>query len=145
MGNEDFYLNDKLVSVQLCYMEECNDYIWTNEYYKESFFRGKRKYKLKEYRWMEKQYHDNLLSFLYDINDVITFKTDEELLSNINPIGVHIYSIRHNKKLYENPKIIFKYVNGDKRIYYFDKNSEAENFYIKFKANYKENEYLVFE
>ena len=32
MGNEDFYLNNKLVSVHLYYMEDYNSYKWANEY-----------------------------------------------------------------------------------------------------------------
>ena len=88
MGNEDFYLNDKLVSVHLYYMEEYDKYVWVNEYYKEKLFIGKRKYR--------------------------------------------------------NPKVVFIYVNGDKRTYYFDNNSDAEKFYTNFKAKYKENEYLIF-
>lgn len=143
MGNEDFYLNDKLVSVHLYYMEESDKYVWVNEYYKEKLFGGKRRYKIKEYRWLRKQDHENLL-FIDNINDTTTYKTDEELLADINPIGVNIYSIRHGKKLYRNPKVVFKYVNGDKRTYYFYKNSDAEKFYINFKAKYKENEYITF-
>ena len=143
MRNEDFYLNNKLVSVHLYYMEEYDGYIWTNEYYREKLFIGKRKYKIKEYRWLMKEDHENLL-FVDDINETTTYKTDEELMADINPIGVNIYSIRHGKKLYRNPKVVFKYVNGDKKTCYFDKNSDAEKFYINFKANYKENEYITF-
>ena len=115
MENEDFYLNDKLVSVHLYHMEDYDKYVWTNEYYKEKFFGGKRKYKIKEYRWLRKQDHENLL-FIDDINDATTYKSDEELLADINPIGANIYSIRHGKKLYSNPKVVFIYVNGDKRL-----------------------------
>ena len=143
MVNENFYLNNKLVSVHLYHMEDYDKYVWTNEYYKEKFFGGKRKYKIKEYRWLRKQDHENLL-FIDDINDTATYKTDEELMADINPIGVNIDSIRHGKKLYRNPKVVFMYVNGDKRTYYFDNNSDAEKFYTNFKAKYKENEYLIF-
>lgn len=142
MENEDFYLNDKLVSVHLYYMEESDKYIWTDEYYKERFFR-KRKYKIKEYRWLMKQDYENLL-FIDDINQTITYKTDEELLADINPNGKNVYSIQAGKKLYRNPKVVFMYVNGDKRTYYFDNNSDAEKFYMNFKAKYKEDEYLIF-
>ena len=142
MENESFYLNDKLVSVHLYYMEESDKYIWTDEYYKERFFR-KRKYKIKEYRWLMRQDYENLL-FIDDINQAITYKTDEELLADINPNGKNVYSIQDGKKLYRNPKVVFMYVNGDKRTYYFDKNSDAEEFYLNFKAKYKEDEYLIF-
>lgn len=53
MGNEDFYLNDKLVSVHLYYMEDYDKYVWTNEYYKEKLFGGKRKYKIIYYFFNE--------------------------------------------------------------------------------------------
>lgn len=142
MENEDFYLNDKLVSVHLYYMEESDKYIWTDEYYKERFFR-KRKYKIKEYRWLMKQDYENLL-FVDNINQTITYKTDEELIADINPNGKNVYSIQAGKKLYRNPKVVFMYVNGDKRAYYFDNNSDAEKFYMNFKAKYKEDEYLIF-
>lgn len=143
MGNESFYLNDKLVSVHFYYMEESDKYVWVNEYYKEKLFGGRRKYKIKEYRWLNKYDHENLL-FIDDINDTTTYKTDEELLASINPNGVNKYSIHDGKNLYQNPKVVFMYVNGDKRTYYFDKNSDAEKFYTNFKAKYKENEYLIF-
>ena len=110
-------------------------YIWTNEYYREKLFIGKRKYKIKEYRWLMKEDHENLL-FVDDINDTTTYKTDEELMADINPIGVNIYSIRHGKKLYRNPKVVFMYVNGDKRTYYFDNNSDDENTEVT-KTNFK--------
>ena len=142
MGNESFYLNNKLVSVHFYLMEESDKYIWTDEYYKERFFR-KRKYKIKEYRWLMKQDYENLL-FIDDINQTITYKTDEELLADINPNGKNVYSIQDGKKLYRNPKVVFMYVNGDKRTYYFDNNSDAEKFYLNFKAKYKEDEYLIF-
>ena len=139
---ESFYLNNKLVSVHFYLMEESDKYIWTDEYYKERFFR-KRKYKIKEYRWLMKQDYENLL-FIDDINQTITYKTDEELLADINPNGKNVYSIQDGKKLYRNPKVVFMYVNGDKRTYYFDNNSDAEKFYLNFKAKYKEDEYLIF-
>ena len=139
---ESFYLNNKLVSVHFYLMEESDKYIWTDEYYKERFFR-KRKYKIEEYRWLMRQDYENLL-FIDDINQTITYKTDEELLADINPNGKNVYSIQDGKKLYRNPKVVFMYVNGDKRTYYFDNNSEAEKFYLNFKAKYKEDEYLIF-
>ena len=139
---ESFYLNNKLVSVHFYLMEESDKYIWTDEYYQERFFR-KRKYKIKEYRWLMKQDYENLL-FIDDINQTITYKTDEELLADINPNGKNVYSIQDGKKLYRNPKVVFMYVNGDKRTYYFDNNSDAEKFYLNFKAKYKEDEYLIF-
>ena len=108
-------------------MEDYDKYVWTNEYYKEKLFGGKRKYNIKEYRWLRKQDHENLL-FIDDINDTTTYKTDEELMADINPNGVNIYSIRHGKKLYRNPKVVFIYVNGDKRTYYFDKIVMLKNF-----------------
>lgn len=138
IGNEDFYLNDKLVSVHLYYMEEYDKYIWTDEYELIGWF-SSRKRKFKESCWINKE------NFCFYKSDMVIYKTDEELLKYINPFGVNKYSIRHNKKLYENPKIVFEYVNGDKRIYYFNKNSDAENFYVNFKRKYKENEYLIFE
>ena len=143
MGNEDFYLNDKLVSVHLYYMEESDKYVWVNEYYKEKLFGGKRRYKIKEYRWLRKQDHENLL-FIDNINDTTTYKTDEELLADINPIGVNIYSIRHGKKLYRNPKVVFHYVNGDKRTKVFELNSQAEAYYNSIKNQYDNSEYITF-
>lgn len=142
MGNESFYLNNKLVSVHFYLMEESDRYIWTDEYYQARFFR-KRKYKIKEYRWLMRQDYENLL-FIDDIDQTITYKTDEELLADINPNGKNVYSIQDGKKLYRNPKVVFMYVNGDKRTYYFDNNSDAEKFYLNFKAKYKEDEYLIF-
>lgn len=139
---ESFYLNNKLVSVHFYLMEESDKYIWTDEYYKERFFR-KRKYKIKEYRWLMRQDYENLL-FIDDIDQTITYKTDEELLADINPNGKNVYSIQDGKKLYRNPKVVFMYVNGDKRTYYFDNNGDAEKFYMNFKAKYKEDEYLIF-
>ena len=143
MRNEDFYLNNKLVSVHFYLMEEFDKYVWVNEYYKEKLFGGKRRYKIKEYRWLMKQDYENLL-FIDDIDQTITYKTDEELLADINPNGKNVYSIQDGKKLYRNPKVVFMYLNGDKRTYYFDNNSDAEKFYMNFKAKYKEDEYLIF-
>ena len=136
MGNEDFYLNNKLVSVHLYYMEDYNSYKWANEYEAVGVWCNKIK-KLKEYGWIW-QY-----PVFTSREDVTIYKTDEELLENINPVGFKKYIIR-NKKLYKAPKVVFHYVDGDKRTYYFDNNSDAEKFYTNFKAKYKENEYLIF-
>lgn len=106
MGNEDFYLNNKLVSVHLYYMEDYNSYKWANEYEAVGAWCSKIK-KLKEYGWILQ--YPVFTSF----EDVTIYKTDEELLENINPVGFKKYIIR-NKKLYKAPKVVFHYVDGDK-------------------------------
>lgn len=139
MGNESFYLNNKLVSVHLSYKEKNNNYIWTDTIYKIGFF-GSKKRKLKEFYWFEKQ----LLNYVLTFSDLDKYSTDEELLKNINPIGVHKYSI-NNKQVYYNPKVTFKYVNGEIIIKYFNKNSEAEKYYNEIKSKYNNNEYIIYE
>lgn len=138
MGNQEFYLIDKLVSVHLSYMEKCDEYVWTDTVYKCGFF-SEKKIKLNEHQWVNSYGVD-----FYDAKYTSHYESDEELLKNINPIGVNKYLIR-NKELYYSPKVTFKYVNGDKRTIFFNNNSEAENYYKNIKSKYNINDYLVYE
>lgn len=136
MVNEDFYLNNKLVSVHLYYMEDYNSYKWANEYEAVGIWCNKIK-KLKEYGWIWQ--HPVFTS----LEDVTIYKTDEELLEDINPVGFKKYIIR-NKKLYKAPKVVFHYVNGDERTKVFELNSQAEAYYNSIKNQYDNSEYITF-
>lgn len=137
MGNEEFYLNDKLVSVHLLYMEKYNKYVWTDTVYKCGFISTK-KIKLNEPQWI------NSFDLGFYSKYTTLYKSDEELLKNINPIGVNKYLIR-NKQVYYSPKVLFKYVNGDERTIFFNNNSEAVKYYKDIKSKYNINDYLIYD
>lgn len=136
MGNEDFYLNNKLVSVHLYYMEDNNSYKWANEYESAGIRKNKVK-KLKEYAWVWQH------PIIESIDTFAFFKTDEKLLEYINPLGFNKYFIK-NKKLFISPKVVFHYVNGDKRTKVFELNSQAEAYYNSIKNQYDNSEYITF-
>lgn len=139
---EEFYLNNKIVSIHLDYMEEYNQYIWTDTITVQGFFKLKEK-KLKEFSWINYDYF-NLPESLIRNDDIVKYKNDDELLKKINPLGINKYSV-HNKRLYHNPMVSVKYVNGNVKHIYFNKNSEAERYYADIKAKYNDDDYIVYD
>lgn len=136
MSGQNFYLNDKLVSLHIFYTKENTEWYWGDTFLYTGIFKDKIK-KLKYPMWI----NSSMTSFYFLSKEYesFTFKTDEELLEDLSETVFIL-----NKKLYNKPYIRFTYVNNDKRIKFFDTDLEVQTFFNEFKSKFEKDKYITF-